>query len=228
MEYGPPHPLFRDRQEAGRRLAERLIAYRRADPLVLGLPRGGVVVAAQVARALEAPLDIIVARKLGVPSNPEFGVGAIAPDVLWVDEASLERAGVERPDLEPVIQAERAEMERRLALYRGHVSLPHVRDRVVILVDDGIATGVTARAAVRALRKAQARMVVLAAPLAPRETVEALESEFDEVVVLRTPAPFHAVGAWYESFEATSDHEVTTLLAQSHMPPEGDAGPVAT
>lgn len=215
----PARP-FRDRAHAGRRLAERLLLYRHARPIVVALPRGGVVVAAEVARALGAPLDLLVARKLASPEHPEFGVGAIAPGgVLIVDEASADRAGLDAPELEGVIERERAEMDRRLRHYRGDAPAPDLVNRLVLLVDDGIATGVTARAAIRSLRKARARAVVMAVPVAPRDAVDALSGEVDELVVLHAPEPFGAVGLWYEHFEPTEDAEVLNLLADFPRPP---------
>jgi putative phosphoribosyl transferase len=210
------HPLFRDRAEAGRRLAERLLPYRTQAPLIVGLPRGGVVVAAEVARGLGASLDVLVVRKVGHPRQPEFGVGAVAPGVVLLDDDAAARFDVARPELDVVVARERAEMERRLRLYRGDAPPLDVRGRTVLLIDDGLATGVTARAAARALRAAGARRIVLAVPVGPASAEEDLKPDLDEVVVLEAPRRFGAVGVWYQSFEQTTDQEVLGLLARHH------------
>lgn len=205
--------LFRDREDAGRRLAEELTRYRDEDPLVLALPRGGVVVGYEVAHALDAPLDIIVARKLGAPHQPELGIGAIAPgDVRVLDEMAIQLLGISRAQIEQTVAEERREMERRLQCYRGERPLPELGGRTVMLVDDGLATGVTARAAIQAIRRQAPRRLVLAVPVCPPETAEALRPLVDDLVALSTPPDFHAVGLWYETFAQTSDDEVIDLL----------------
>ncbi len=204
-----------DREQAGRKLAKSLHAYAgRKDVMVLGLPRGGVPVAAQVARALAAPLDVLVVRKLGLPWQPEFAAGAIASGgVLIMNPA----ARADLPDLEeillPVTRKERDELRRRETQYRGHRPPLDVRNQVAIVVDDGIATGSTMEAAVLALRAMQARSIVVAVPVAPREAIQRLAAIADQIVCLQQPPHFIAVGQWYEDFPQLGDQEVISLLA---------------
>ena len=205
---------FVDRQDAGRALAARVVALGLADPVVLALPRGGVPVAAEVARVLRVPLDVLVARKIGLPGQPELGVGAVAeggPPLL--DEAVLSRLGVPTSALEETMVSERVELDRRVARYRGDRPLPPLAGRSVVLVDDGLATGVTARAALRVLRAAEPARLVLAVPVCAPDAAEALGREADDVVCVLSPAGFGAVGAWYRRFDQTSDEEVLALLA---------------
>jgi putative phosphoribosyl transferase len=207
---------FRDRHEAGRRLAERLSGLRSSRPLVLGLPRGGVPVAFEVARALDSPLDLLVVRKLGVPFQPELGMGAVGEDgVRVLNPEVLREAGVTDAQLAEVEARERAEVERRAARLRGGRPAVPLTGRTVIIVDDGLATGGTARAAIRVARERGASRVVLAVPVAPPDTVTALSREADEVVALETPEPFFAIGGWYMDFSPTSDQEVVDVLAVS-------------
>lgn len=208
--------MFHDREDAGRRLAARLTKFRALDPLVLGLPRGGVPVAYEVARALEAPLDVLVARKIGAPGHAEYGIGAVAQGgAFYLDEARITALGVHHTWLARAAAEQVAEIDRRLRSYRGDRAPLDVRDRVVILVDDGLATGVTTRAAVRALRKMAPREIVLAVPVTARDTARALRAEVDEVVYLEAPEDFYAVGQCYEDFRQTSDAEVIELLARA-------------
>ena len=205
---------FRDRADAGRMLAERLLHYRAEDPVVVGLPRGGVPVAAEVARALDAPLDVLVVRKLGCPFQPELGMGAIGEDgAIVLNRELITSVGLRREEVEEVIRRERAELERRLARYRGDRPPEPVEGRTVILVDDGLATGSTARAAIQVLRLRGARRVVLAVPVAPQHTARAFGGVADEVVAVQTPRPFFAIGQFYVDFAQTSDAEVASLLA---------------
>ena len=208
---------FRDRDEAGRVLAAHLGAYaRRPDVCVLALPRGGVPVAAQLARALEAPLDVLVVRKLGVPGHEELALGAIGPGGVRVLNEDLV-ADLHIPDevIEAVAAREGRELARREGHYReGRLPLD-VRGRTIVLVDDGLATGATMRAAVAALRRSGAAQVVVAVPVAARATCEALRAEADEVVCAITPEPFHAVGEWYEDFAQTTDEEVRARLREA-------------
>lgn len=206
---------FRDRSDAGRRLAPLLAHYAgRADLLVLALPRGGVPVGYEVARALGAPLDVFLVRKLGVPGHEELAMGALASGgvrVLNVDvvrELHLDAAALER-----VAHAEALELRRREQAYRGERPAPAVAGRCVILVDDGLATGSTMRAAARALRQLRPARLVVAVPVAAAETCRAMRREADEVVCALTPEPFFAVGLWYDDFTQTSDDEVRELLA---------------
>jgi putative phosphoribosyl transferase len=207
---------FRDRREAGRRLAERLSVLRASSPLVLGLPRGGVPVAYEVASALGAPLDVLVVRKLGVPFQPELGMGAVGEDGVRVLNADvLRQAGITETQLAEVEARERAAVEERAArLRRGRPAIP-LDGRTVVIVDDGLATGGTARAAVRVARERGAERVVLAVPVAPPETVAVLRRDADDVVAVETPEPFFAIGGWYSDFSPTSDDEVVALLGRA-------------
>ncbi|MFW6146030.1 MAG: phosphoribosyltransferase [Planctomycetota bacterium] len=207
--------MFRDRTEAGLRLAEALDHLRDSDPIILALPRGGVVVAATVARAMEAPLDVVVVRKLGAPMQPEFGFGAISGDVCVLDDRTVQALGLSDDEINRVVEAERAELHRREATYREGQPPLNVADRTVVLVDDGLATGGSARAAVQALRHMQPAQIVLAVPVAPPDTAANLARDVDELVCLTTPPDFQAVGRWYQHFEQTSDAEVLDLLRQA-------------
>jgi putative phosphoribosyl transferase len=207
---------FRNRFEAGRRLAEELAPRYggRDDVLVLGLPRGGVPVAYEVARALRAPLDVFVVRKLGVPGHEELAMGAVASGgVRVLDPQVVADCAVSRRDIDLVTERESEELERRERSYRGGRPFSDVRGRTVILVDDGLATGSTMRAAVEALRREGPAAVVVAVPVAPRDTCEALGAVVDDIVCAATPEPFVAVGLWYEDFSQTTDEEVRELLA---------------
>ncbi|MFM8303241.1 MAG: phosphoribosyltransferase family protein, partial [Actinomycetota bacterium] len=204
---------FRDRRDAGRRLAAALAFLRDDEPVVVGLPRGGVPVAAEVADALDAPLDVIVVRKLGVPFQPELGMGAIGEDgVRVLNDDVVRMARVSPEEIAEVEQRERAELERRARRFRGDRGAVPLTGRTVILVDDGIATGGTARAAIEVARAHGASRVVLAVPVAPPETVTAMAAIADDVVCLETPAAFSAVGQWYQDFTQTPDAEVVRLL----------------
>jgi predicted phosphoribosyltransferase len=208
--------VFDDRVDAGRQLAERLSQFKDDNPIVLALPRGGVVVGYEIARALDAPLDVIVARKLGAPGQEELGIGAIAPGgVRVVDEEALRWLGITEARLQNVTERETEEMERRLRHYRGDRPLPDVQGRTAILVDDGLATGVTARAAIRSLRLQKPRRLVLAVPVCASETAERLRSEVDDLVCVSVPRYFRAVGIWYRDFAQTSDEEVVDLLKRA-------------
>jgi putative phosphoribosyl transferase len=208
---------FLNRVEAGRQLAERLLRYAgRDDVLVLGLPRGGLPVAFEIAMALDAPLDVFIVRKLGLPGHEEFGIGAIASgEVRVVDEAVLRAYDVDAEALERITARERLELERRERLYRDDRPFPAIEDRVVILVDDGLATGSTMRAAVAALRKKGPSKIVVAVPVGARETCTSMTGLVDEVICLETPEPFYAVGLWYEDFTQTDDGEVHELLERA-------------
>lgn len=209
--------LFRDRREAGRFLAEKLAAYaNRPDLIVLALPRGGVPVAYEVARALGAPLDVFVVRKLGVPGHEEYAMGAIATGgVRVLNEELVRTLGMPERVLDAVVAREQQELARRERLYRGQRPPPEVRGRTAILVDDGLATGATMQAAVKALRRLQPARIVVAVPTASPETCEQMRTEADEVICATTPEPFHAVGLWYQDFSQTTDDEVRELLARA-------------
>jgi predicted phosphoribosyltransferase len=211
---------FRNRSEAGRFLAARLSEYAgRTDVIVLALPKGGVPVAAEVASALGAPLDVLVVRKIGVPWNPEFALGAIASGGMMVlDMYTLDEFGLTREDVEPVIQAERRELTRRESLYGSGRPFPALEGHIVILVDDGLATGATMQAAVAALRTRRPALVVVAVPVASRSACAALDPIVDRVVCVETPEPFFGVGVWYDDFSQTTDEEVLQLLARNEAP----------
>ena len=208
---------FRDRAEAGIALAARLGEYAgRPDVLVLALPRGGVAVGFEVARALRLPLDVLVVRKLGVPGHSELAMGAIASGGARVVSDDVIRAlGIPGTAIDAVIERELHELARRERAYRGERPAPDVRGRTVLVVDDGLATGSTMRAAIASLRQQGAARIVVAAPVGAAETCAELEDDADEVVCLHAPADFWAVGAWYEDFSQTSDDEVSELLARS-------------
>jgi predicted phosphoribosyltransferase len=216
-------PRFGDRVEAGRALARELQSYAgNPDVLVLGLPRGGVPVAAEVARALGAPLDAVVVRKVGVPGHSELAMGAVASGAVAVlMHDTVAALGISRPAVERAVAAERAEVARREAAYRTGRPPLDVRGRVVIVVDDGLATGATMTAAVRTLRAQQPRRIVVAVPVASGEAVQALRREADACVALLVPDDFRAVGVWYQEFPQTTDAEVRAALAQaaSHATP---------
>lgn len=218
------HRGFTDRRAAGRELGAQLRRRVWTDPLVLGLARGGVPVAWEIAQSLGAPLDVEVARKIGAPDQPEFGVGAVAADgPPYFDKASLDSLGLSAADLAEACERERAEAHRRLLSYRPAGTPAPVEGRTVILVDDGLATGVTARAAIAALRRRGAGVVVFAAPVCAADAAAALRSEADEVVCVGEPSDFQAVGVWYADFGQVSDDEVRKLLAD---PPAAPAGRV--
>lgn len=213
----PATPQYADRPEAGHDLATRLTAYAdRDDVVVLALPRGGVPVALPVAQALDAPLDVLLVRKLGLPGQPELAMGAIAGvggDVELVrNEQVLHRSGVPAAQVEEVHRRELEELRRREAAYRGDRPAVPVRDKVVVVVDDGLATGSTMRAAVAAVRRQQPSRVVVAVPVGSSDTCAALAQEADEVVCSRTPVPFYAVGQGYRDFGQTTDDEVRAAL----------------
>jgi putative phosphoribosyl transferase len=207
--------IFRDRGEAGERLAQALAHLAGDDVVVLAIPRGGVVVADAVARALGAPLDIVVPRKVGAPGNPELGLGAVAPGVRVLDERLIAELRVPPDYIEREIAAQEREIERRQRAYRGGRPPVAVQGKVAIVVDDGVATGGTAVAAARWARREGAKRVVLAVPVAPAQALRTLGREVDELVVLATPDPFYAVGQWYSDFTQVSDDEVVELLSRA-------------
>ena len=212
--------LFLDRRDAGRQLAARLCHLRDEHPVVVGLPRGGVPVAFEVARELDAPLDVIVVRKLGVPHQPEFGMGAIGEDdVRVLNEDIVRLAGVSPVEVAAVEARERVEVRRRADLYRGGRPMIPLAGQTVIVVDDGIATGGTARAALEVARAHGARRVVLAVPVAPSEALAQMRDVADEVVAIETPTPFLSVGQWYAQFTQTPDDEVIRLLRSAAQTP---------
>jgi putative phosphoribosyl transferase len=214
--------LFQDRIEAGQALARLLGAYAdRRDVLVLALPRGGVPVAFEVAQALHAPLDIFVVRKLGLPSNEELAMGALASgNVRVLNDEVVSSFGITERVIEAVASKEQVELERRERLYRGDAPFPVLSGKTIVLVDDGVATGSTMRAAVAALRRQNPARIVVAVPVAPPSTCVILGDEADEVITVATPEPFYAVGQWYRIFDQTTDAQVRDLYERSkHVSP---------
>ena len=211
-----PH-YFRDRREAGQLLAKKLSHYaNRPDVVVLALPRGGVPVAFEVANALRVPLDVYLVRKLGVPGYEELAMGAIATGgVRVLNEQIVNALGIPEDVIDAVASWEQQELERRERIYRGDRPPPDVQSKTVILIDDGLATGATMQAAVRALRQQEPARIVVAVPTAAPETCEQFKAEADEVICAITPEPFYAVGLWYEDFSQTTDEDVRELLAQA-------------
>jgi putative phosphoribosyl transferase len=205
---------FQDRRDAGRQLAERLAQTALNDPVVLGLPRGGILVAAEIAAALNAPLDVFVAQKVGAPGHEELGIGAVAEgsdDIVVTDTAA--RLGISDRQLHELAKRVRQEAERRVRTYRNDKKLPNLTGKDVVLVDDGLATGVTAEAALNAIRKHSPRRLVLAVPAGARESLTRLKTIADDTVCLLTPERFFAVGEWYDDFTQTTDGEVVEALA---------------
>jgi putative phosphoribosyl transferase len=205
---------FRDRRDAGEQLAAEVLALDVLDPLVLGLPRGGVPVAAEVARALDAPLDVLVSRKVGAPHHPEFGIGAVAEGGARVaDWPIIRQLGLSDADFDRLATEEEAEVDRRVERYRGGRPLPPLDGRTVVVVDDGLATGVTAEAALRSVRGRRAGRLVLAVPVGAADTADRLADVADDVLCINRPPDFQAVGRWYERFDQTTDDEVVDCLA---------------
>jgi predicted phosphoribosyltransferase len=209
--------LYQDRTEAGQRLAASLVAYANCqNALVLALPRGGVPVAYEVARALHVPLDVFLVRKLGVPGQEELALGALASGGIRVlNKDIVQRTGIPARDIDAITAREQLELARREQLYRGCRPFPTVEHRTIILVDDGLATGATMRAAVRAIRQREPSYLIVAVPVAALSACIELGDEADETICLRTPDPFYGVGAWYRNFDQTSDQTVHDLLADA-------------
>jgi putative phosphoribosyl transferase len=209
---------FRDRAHAGQELAAKLGAVCAEAPVVVALPRGGVPVAEPIARALHAPLDVLIARKLGAPGQPELAIGAIAQGGgFYLNLALVARLGVTDVYLEQITRAELVEMERRVALYRGHRPALNVKGEDAIIVDDGLATGATMLAAVRSLRKQEPRSITVAVPVSSPDIAQSIRSEVERVVCAISPPRFRAVGSWYKTFGQTSDHEVIDVLQRSEQ-----------
>ncbi len=213
MRFAPR--AFADRRDAGQQLAEALDHLRDSNPLIIGLPRGGVVVAAEVARALGADLDILVVRKIGAPGQPELGLGAVAEGgVLLLNEPLMDRLRVTKEQLQPTIDRSRAELTRRRDLYRGDTEPIDVGGRTVVLVDDGLATGGTAKAAIDTLRHLGAAAIIVAVPVGAPSTIRDLAGLVDEVICLAAPRALMAIGQHYGDFTQTSDEEVMALLTR--------------
>lgn len=210
---------FEDRRSAGETLGRRVATLKPIDPLVLALPRGGVPVGFEVAKALRCDLDVLVVRKVGVPHHSELAMGAVAEGGVVVrNEDVIRLAGVSTASFDSVVKSEREELSRRLRAYRGESKALDVRGRTVVLVDDGLATGSTALAAIAALRQMGAESIWVAVPVAPRDTTHKVEKLADRLVILELPAHFGAVGAWYRDFTQTSDEQVRSLLDEARLP----------
>lgn len=210
--------LFQDRREAGKALAGELASFEETpNMIVLGIPRGGVVVGHEIARALGAPLDVYITRKIGAPHNPELAIGAVASDgTLLIDHQLVRRLGVSQDYVEQESDRQKQEILRRLGEYRGEGPSPELAGKVVILVDDGVATGATTLATIKAIKSQEPAQLILAVPVGPRDSIESLRQEVDELVCLHAPEIFWAVGAFYNVFDQTSDEEVKTLLDINH------------
>lgn len=206
--------LFQDRREAGQALARELASFKGSSNLiVLGIPRGGVVVGHEIAKALGAPIDVYITRKIGAPHNPELAIGAVASDgTLIIDQQLVRRLGVEQDYIEEESRRQKDEISRRLSEYRGDRPSPQLAGKIVILVDDGVATGATTLVTIRAIKAQDPSELVLAVPVGPRDSIETLRQEVDKLVCLHAPEIFWAVGAFYNMFDQTSDAEVKALL----------------
>lgn len=208
--------VFENRQEAGKKLAAELFKYRSENPYVLAVPRGGVPIGFEVAEVLHAPLDVIIVRKIGLSGNREFGIGAIAEGgVKVLDNTTLEVLGIDEEEIKDTLTLEEKELNRRVEVYRGGKPLPNLKGRTAILVDDGMATGITARAAIESVKKLKPQKIVLAMPACALDTIESFKKQVDEVFCLATPSEFMAVGVWYKDFTQISDEEVVDSLKKA-------------
>jgi predicted phosphoribosyltransferase len=208
--------FFKDRTDAGRKLAEKLQEMKINNPYVLGLPRGGVPVAAEVAKYLNAPLDVVVVRKLGVPFHPEFAFGAIsANDVQYVNERTVEKMNLSEREIKSVDEKERKELQRRIEKYRGDLKYPNINDKTAILVDDGIATGASFKAAIKFTKSLNPERIIIAVPVGAPSSIKELETLVDKLICLHTPDFFSAVGQWYKTFGQTTDEEVKNVLSNT-------------
>lgn len=210
---------YKNRQDAGRILAKYLNAYQQqANVLCLALPRGGVPIAYEVASSLKLPLDVFLVRKLGVPGHEELAMGAIASgDTVFLNQTLIQKLSISQTDIQTIQEQEKAELSRRESAYRGTSPRPDLKGKTIILIDDGIATGATVKAALMALRKMPVARVILAVPVAANDSLIGLNHEADEIICPLVPEPFYAVGAWYEDFPQICDHEVCDLLHQSQI-----------
>lgn len=210
--------MFRDRVDAGRQLARRLEKFKNSDAVVLAIPRGGVVVGDEVAKILNLQLDIIIPRKIGAPGNPELAIGAVAANKAIMNESLVRELRVPDSYIEEEIRRQQGEIDRRRKLYLGDKAPEKLTDRTAIIVDDGLATGYTALAAINAVKQQQPGKIILAVPVAPVDTCERLKREVDEIICIETHELFFAVGQFYESFEQTSDSEVIEILSRWRKP----------
>lgn len=215
--------MFLNRTDAGRQLSEKLKKYEPENPIILALPRGGVPIGYEIARELKAPLDVFIVRKVGTPWNPELGIGAVAPGVEIVDRESLQALRITDSEVQKIIKQEQQEVKRRQRLYRKDEAFPDISRKTVILVDDGIATGITTRAAIQAIKQLKPGKLILAVPVGPRETIKHLRTLVDDLVCLREPSDFYAVSAFYLSFPQVSDEEVISLLKEAKQEKDDDA-----
>lgn len=206
--------IFKDRVEAGQKLAKELKDYQREEPMILALPRGGVPLGFEVAQNLSAPLDVVVARKLGAPPNPEFGIGAIAENnVILVNQKMVDRMGISQKQLSTIRKNEERELERRVEKYRGN-NFPDVSNKLAIIVDDGLATGVTAQAAIAAVKKKEPKAIIFAAPVCAADSLSKIKGQVREIVCLAKPNNLQSIGMYYRHFEQTSDQQVLELIKQ--------------
>lgn len=210
--------IFANRQEAGKLLATELARHRNEKPIVLALPRGGIPIGFEIAEVLHAPLEVLVARKIGAPHNPELGIGAIAEDEVRVlDEPTIKLLGISTEEIEKVTEKEKEELKRRVAMYRNNKPLPSLKAKTVLLVDDGLATGVTARAAIASIKKQKPKRLIFASPVCAYDTAQEFKQMVDDVICVTTPVDFSAVGLWYQEFGQVSDDQVVALLQKSKM-----------
>ncbi|QQG43182.1 MAG: phosphoribosyltransferase [Candidatus Daviesbacteria bacterium] len=208
--------IFTDRSEAGKRLAVKLKPYRNKNPIILALPRGGVPVGFEVAKILHAPLEVVVARKIGAPSNAELGIGAISEEgVKVLDEDTIALLGLSEDEIKDVVEREERELKRRIDFYRQGKPLPNFTGKTAILVDDGLATGVTAKAATLAVKKLNPRKIIFATPVCAKDSTAKLSTQIDSVICIFKPFEFRAVGPWYKEFKQVSDEEVVDKLKKA-------------
>lgn len=208
--------FFNDRYDAGRKLADELIKFKDENPVIVALPRGGVIIGFEVAKLLKVPLEVIVARKIGAPFYPELGIGAIAPNGIKIlDKNLIKSLDISERALEKIIEQETIEMKRRSELYRENATLSDLAGKTVIVVDDGLATGVSAKASIMSIKEMFPSKIILAVPVSPPETAEEFRKEVDEFICLHEPREFYAVGAFYEDFKQIGDDEVIHLLKKA-------------
>ena len=209
------YPLFKNRTAAGKELLSRLLSYKnKKDTIVLGLPRGGVICASEIAKGLHLPLDVLIPRKIGAPFNPELAIGALCEEEIVLDLEIIRALAIPESFIQGEIAKEKEEAKRRLKLYRKNKPPLDLKNKTVILVDDGIATGATITAAIQAVRSHKTKKLIVAVPVAPPETIEKISHEVDEVIALYTPISFMAVGQFYEVFDQTKDEEIVAIFAK--------------